>query len=69
MQLAGSLNKIETIRTEDDSDALLLIDAIVKYDLNNLVGQTGWFDPYVYLGGSYASLDVEGEGMVRWFRF
>ncbi|WP_158839264.1 OmpA family protein [Polaribacter sp. L3A8] len=65
LQLAGSLNKIETLLTEDDSDLLYWsLDAGVKYDLNNLVGQTGWFDPYVHLGGSYVSVDSEGEGML-----
>ena len=66
LQLAGSLNKIETVTLEDDSDFLYYaIDAIVKYDLNNLVGDTSWFDPYVYLGGGYTSVDSSGEGMVN----
>ncbi|MDP2542876.1 cell envelope biogenesis protein OmpA [Tenacibaculum discolor] len=66
LQLAGSLNKIETFRTEDDMDELYwAIDANVKYDLNNLVGNTGWWDPYVYVGGGYTSLADEGEGMLN----
>ncbi|MDO6674230.1 OmpA family protein [Tenacibaculum sp. 1B UA] len=66
LQLAGSLNKIETFREEDDMDELYwAIDANVKYDLNNLFGQTGWFDPYVYVGGGYTSLADEGEGMLN----
>ncbi|MCI2228651.1 OmpA family protein [Polaribacter sp. MSW13] len=66
LQLAGSLNKIKTLNTKDDSDFLYYsVDAIVKYDLNNLVGDTSWFDPYVYLGGSYVSADSEGEGMLN----
>ncbi|WP_237276881.1 OmpA family protein [Tenacibaculum ovolyticum] len=66
LQLAGSLNKIETFRTENDSDELYwAIDANVKYDLNNLFGETSWFDPYVYLGGGYTSLADEGEGMLN----
>ncbi|TXD49663.1 OmpA family protein [Polaribacter sp. IC073] len=66
LQLAGSLNKIETVRTKNDSDFLYYgVDAIVKYDVNNLVGQTGWFDPYVYLGGGYTSVDSSGEGMIN----
>lgn len=65
LQLAGSLNKIKTIVTEDDSDALYWsVDALVKYDLNNLFGQTGWFDPYVGLGGSYQELDGNGDGVL-----
>jgi len=66
LQLAGSLNKIETIVSNDDLDFLYYaIDAAVKYDLNNLIGETSWFDPYVYLGGSYASLDSRGEVMLN----
>ena len=66
LQLAGSLNKIETFRTEDDMDELYwAIDANVKYDLNNLFGDTSWFDPYVYLGGGYTSLGDNSEGMLN----
>ena len=66
LQLAGSLNKIETVYEENDSDMLYwAIDANVKYDLNNLFGQTGWFDPYIYVGGGYTSVDDEGEGMLN----
>ena len=67
LQLSGSLNKIEIIDSSlNDFDFLYYsIDAIVKYDLNNLVGDTSWFDPYVYLGGGYVSVDGNGEGMVN----
>ena len=67
LQLAGSINKIEHYADLDDSDFLYYsIDAIVKYDLNNLVGDTSqWFDPFVYLGGSYVSVDSSGEGMAH----
>lgn len=67
LQLAGSLNKIETLtNTNDNFDFLYYsIDAVVKYDLNNLIGETSWFDPYVYLGGGYASVDNNGTGVVQ----
>ena len=66
LQLAGSLNKIETNQILDDSDDIYwAIDAIVKYDMNNLFGDTGWWDPYVYLGGGYTALDSEGEMMLN----
>ncbi|WP_343328765.1 OmpA family protein [Polaribacter staleyi] len=67
LQLAGSLNKIEKFKNSDDAVDFLYwaVDAVVKYDLNNLVGQTGWFDPYVYLGGGYVSVDSNGEGMLN----
>ena len=66
LQLAGSLNKIETLTAKDDSDFIYYsFDAVVKYDLNQLFGETAWFDPYVYLGGGYVSADSEGEGMIN----
>ena len=66
LQLAGSINKITFLKSEDDSDFLYYsFGANVKYDLNNLFGETGWFDPFVYLGGSYVSADSQGEGMAN----
>ncbi len=36
---------------------------MINYDLNNLIGDTAWFDPYIGLGGDYHSLDVkDGDG-------
>lgn len=65
LQLAGSLNKIETVRNVNDSDFLYwALDASVKYDVNRLIGETAWFDPYVHLGGAYVSVDSEGAGML-----
>ena len=65
LQLAGSMNKINHTSAINDEDGLLYfaVDAIVKYDLNNLIGDTSWFDPFVYLGGGYTSIDSEGEGV------
>ncbi|MHB0755189.1 OmpA family protein [Polaribacter sp. M15] len=65
LQLAGSLNKITYLYEEDDSDFLYYaIGLNVKYDLNKLFGETGWFDPFVYLGGEYVSADSKGAGML-----
>ena len=56
LQLAGSINKITTHLEKNDADYLLWsIGALVKYDLNHLVGETAWFDPYVALGGDYVN--------------
>jgi len=66
LQFAGSLNKITFVTAEDDADFLYYsLGANVKYDLNNLVGETSWFDPYVYLGGDYVSADSNSEGMLN----
>jgi len=54
LQLSGTFNKITTEFVEDDTDYILWsVGALVKYDLNNLFGETGWFDPYVGIGGDY----------------
>jgi OOP family OmpA-OmpF porin len=56
LQLNGTLNKITTEFSEDDSDYFLWsLGALVKYDLNNLIGETAWFDPYVGIGGDYVA--------------
>jgi len=67
LQLAGTLNKITFDQVRDDSDFFYYsIGAAVKYDLNNLVGETSqWFDPYVYLGGDYVSANSTQEGMIN----
>ncbi len=39
------------INTEEKD--YLGIDARLTYDLNKLIGQTGWFDPYVGVGAGY----------------
>ena len=66
LQLSGSFNKITSLNTVDDSDFLYYsVDAIVKYDLNDLVGETSWFDPFVYIGGGYATVNDQGEGMLN----
>jgi outer membrane protein OmpA-like peptidoglycan-associated protein len=67
VQFAGSLNDIKHVRQKDDSSFIYwALDLNVKYDLNKLFGETGWFDPYVYLGGGYTSLNNTGEGMLNY---
>ncbi len=63
LQLAGSLNKIESLIDKDDSDRTYYsIDAMLNYDLNNLFGETGWFDPYIGLGADFHSLsDIDNS--------
>ena len=61
LQIAGSLNKITTYLKENDGDVLFWnLGVNVKYDLNMLVGDTGWFDPFVFVGGNYTSIDRNG---------
>ncbi len=64
LQLDGSLNKIKTIATKDDADVLYYsIGAMVNYDLNNVFGDSSWFDPYIGLGGDYHSF---GKNNIQW---
>jgi outer membrane protein OmpA-like peptidoglycan-associated protein len=71
LELAGSLNKIETTNTKNDSsDLYYAFDANVKYDVNKLVDlvfgtTTSYFDPYVYLGGGYTSIGDNGAAMLN----
>lgn len=72
LQVGLSLNRISTISSIDDASDLLYyaVDANVRYDVNKFVekifGSTNnYFDPYVYLGGGYTSIDGNGEGMIN----
>ncbi|TLP80532.1 OmpA family protein [Maribacter sp. ACAM166] len=38
------------------------LDARITYDLNKIIGQTGWFDPYVGIGAGYTDADNLGRG-------
>ncbi|WP_419211067.1 OmpA family protein [Maribacter sp. X9] len=38
------------------------LDARLTYDLNKIIGQTGWFDPYVGVGAGYTDANNLGRG-------
>ena len=38
------------------------LDARLSYDLNKLIGETSWFDPYVGVGIGYSEASNEGRG-------
>ena len=66
LQLSGTINKIGTIEILNDADALYFsADAIIKYDLNHLIGKTGWFDPYIGLGGGFQSVDTKLDKFIN----
>jgi outer membrane protein OmpA-like peptidoglycan-associated protein len=58
IEAIGSYNKykegkiIDGLVNTEDRDYLGL-DARLTYDLNKIIGQTGWFDPYVGIGLGY----------------
>ena len=37
-------------------------DGRITYDLNKIIGQTGWFDPYVGIGAGYTDANNKGRG-------
>ena len=50
------------------------IDGKISYDLNKLIGQTSWFDPYLHVGAGYSSIGGIGRstanagfGFNTWF--
>lgn len=49
-------------------------DGKISYDLNKIVGETAWFDPYIHAGGGYSSIGGLGRmtfntgfGFNTWF--
>ena len=73
LELAGSYNKVDRPWGAGADVTFAAVDLNVKYDLNNLFGQTGWFDPFLYAGvgenwvGSKDGISVNvGAGFNAW---
>ncbi|MFD1292992.1 OmpA family protein [Lutibacter holmesii] len=57
-EAAGSFNKIENIGDMSVDDySFWTVDGSIKYDVNKIIGDTKWFDPYVLIGGGYTWMD------------
>ena len=61
LQLSLSANKIEKgyyYKQGDDlsNDNFAAVNAKIKYDLNHILGETKWFDPFLLLGGGYVKI-------------
>ncbi|KUO67856.1 MAG: cell envelope biogenesis protein OmpA [Lutibacter sp. BRH_c52] len=66
LEAAGTLNKISKMGDYRVNDLMYIgADAALKYSLNNIIGETAWFDPYVSVGGGYTWLDKLGTGTVN----
>ncbi|UJH67001.1 OmpA family protein [Allomuricauda sp. SCSIO 65647] len=52
---------IDNVVNTEDID-YFAIDFRVSYDLNNILGETGFFDPYVGIGAGYTDANNEGRG-------
>ncbi len=67
VEAIGTINKYKEGKIIDgnvnpeDTDYFGL-DARVTYDLNKIIGQTGWFDPYVGIGAGYTDANNLGRG-------
>lgn len=67
IEAIGSYNQYQEGKTIDnvviaeDID-YYAIDLRVSYDLNKILGETGWFDPYVGIGAGYTDANNEGRG-------
>jgi len=65
LQLGGSINKIDNYDMTPgtlDGEFYWSLNGAVTY---RLVGDHGWFDPYLLLGGSYTNFLDEGAGMLN----
>ena len=79
VQLSASANTIKKgsrYSTGDPliNDSFLAIDSKVKYDINRLIGETSWFDPFVLTGFGYSKIGdsnnfniAVGWGFNLWF--
>lgn len=67
VEAIGTLNKYKEGKIIDgqvnpeDID-YYAIDARITYDLNKIIGETGWFDPYVGVGAGYTEANNLGRG-------
>ena len=70
-----SINEIEEgFGRENSEDFFFAIGANLRYDVNELVGETGWFDPFVSLKANFTSIEEDddyrvglGYGFHTWF--
>ena len=67
LELIGAYNRYKegktidgTVITEDID--YLSADLRVSYDLNNILGETGFFDPYIGVGVGYTDANDQGRG-------
>ena len=63
IEAAGSINTISNVGDNSIGDvSYIALDGAVKYDLNNVFGETSMFDPYASIGGGYVWMDKFGTG-------
>ncbi len=53
-EAAGTLNQISKVGDNKISKEVYYgLDGALKYDLNNVIGESSWFNPYASVGGGY----------------
>ncbi|GGD74267.1 hypothetical protein GCM10011412_09900 [Maribacter cobaltidurans] len=67
LEAIGSINKykegkIIDARVNLEESNYYALDARVTYDLNKIIGETAWFDPYVGVGAGYTEANNLGRG-------
>lgn len=79
LEAIGTYNKYKVGKIIDgainsSSRDYYAIDGKISYDLNKLIGETNWFDPYVHIGAGYSSIGNVGRstanagfGFNTWF--
>ncbi len=79
LEAIGTYNKYKVGKIIDGSintapREYYAIDGKISYDVNKLVGETAWFDPYVHVGAGYSSIGGVGRstfnagfGFNTWF--
>jgi len=74
LDLAASGNRVDRPWGTGAEATFFAIDLNVRYDLNNVFGDTKWFDPFLYTGVGQNSLGAEtglgfkfGAGFNAWF--
>lgn len=67
LEAIGTYNKYKDGKVIDDEVIFedipyYAFDARLTYDLNQIIGQTGWFDPYIGIGAGYTDANNRGRG-------
>ncbi|APQ18493.1 OmpA family protein [Maribacter hydrothermalis] len=67
LEAIGTYNKYKDGKIIDDEVIFedipyYAFDARLTYDLNQIIGQTGWFDPYIGIGAGYTDANNRGRG-------
>ena len=75
----GSYNKYDVGKKVDGAINTVerdyyAIDGMISYDLNKIIGETGWFDPFLQVGAGYSDIGSVGRttgnagfGFNTWF--